>query len=195
MKEIWMLRHGQTDLNVSRVYFGSTDVPLNETGIQQALNMRNKIPEAAFDVCYTSPLIRASVTGKLVYPEAAFLVEPGLAERDLGKWEGLSVSEIQEQYPKEWLEWRNNWQEFEPPEGESFLAFWNRVTTFLDMIRLDPINHNVLLVTHSGPIRCFLAYSLGMPYDAIWRFSIENACMSCLKFNDENFGWLTALNV
>ncbi len=199
MKEIWFIRHGQTDLNVANVYFGSTDAPLNETGLAQAQALHDRMPANSFHRSYASPLIRAYKTGQIVLPNENYTLTPALAERALGEWEGLAVVEIKERYSNMWQEWKRDWLSFEPPGGESFEAFWKRVTGFMQEIveRPNPEGvdtEKILFVSHSGPIRVLLAHSLGMPKDAVWRFSVENACLSCLKMNDEGYAWLSAHN-
>ena len=57
--EIWITRHGQTNLNKAHLMQGLTDEPLNETGILQAQEARERIGEVRFDAVYASPLQRA----------------------------------------------------------------------------------------------------------------------------------------
>ena len=195
MREIWMIRHGQTALNVSGVYFGTTDVPLNATGQQQALLLRDRMPEATFDLLLSSPLDRALQTARIAFPDALFETDPALAERALGDWESLSIREIRQRNTDDWDRWQTDWMGFQPPGGESFADFWHRVTGFLDTLLARTDWKRVLLVSHAGPIRCLIAHGLQLPMDAIWRFSPDNARISCLKFNREGYGWLSALNM
>ncbi len=194
MRELWILRHGQTDLNASGVYFGSTDVPLNETGRAQARAVRSKMPEDGFDLCHTSPLLRASQTGALAVPDVAMTPAPELAERALGEWEGLSVEQIRALDPAGWESWTTQWQTYTPPGGESFLDVWHRVSTFLATHLARSDWERALLVSHAGPIRILLAAGLSLPKDAVWRFAPENAGLATLCFNKEGYGWLRSLN-
>ena len=56
---LFLVRHGQTDWNVSHKAQGQTDIPLNATGILQAEELREKLKDYQFDKCYVSPLKRA----------------------------------------------------------------------------------------------------------------------------------------
>lgn len=195
MREIWMIRHGQTELNVSGVYFGTTDVPLNATGQRQALQLHGRMPDTTFDLLLSSPLDRALQTARIAVPDAPFETEPALAERALGDWESLSIEEIRQRDTNDWDGWQTDWMGFQPPGGESYADFWHRVTGFLDALLARTDWKRALLVSHAGPIRCLIAHGLQLPMDAVWRFSPDNACLSCLKFNREGYGWLSALNM
>ena len=64
--EIWITRHGQTNLNKAHLMQGLTDEPLNETGILQAQEARERIGEVRFDAVYASPLQRAVLTASII---------------------------------------------------------------------------------------------------------------------------------
>lgn len=194
MRKIWIIRHGQTDLNASGVFFGTTDVSLNETGREQAILLHGRMPETGFDLLFSSPLERAVQTARIAWPEGMFRQEPALAERALGSWESLSLDEIRRRDEDDWDAWQADWMGFQPPGGESFAELWLRVTTFLDALLAMPDWNRALLVSHAGPIRCLIAHGLQLPMDAVWRFSPDNACLSCLTFNREGYGWLSAMN-
>ena len=194
MREIWIIRHGQTDLNVSGVFFGTTDISLNEAGQRQAAQLCGRMPEVTFDLLLSSPLERAMQTARIALPDMAFEPEPALAERALGDWESLSLEEIRQRNAQDWDKWQADWKGFQPPGGETFADFWQRVTGFLDALLARTDWKRAMLVSHAGPIRCLIAHGLQLPMDDVWRFSPDNAGLSCLKFNREGYGWLSALN-
>ena len=67
---IYIIRHGQTELNTRRVLQGRSDYPLNETGISQAEAARKKLENVSFSRVYSSPLIRAvQMSLKTLAPE------------------------------------------------------------------------------------------------------------------------------
>jgi alpha-ribazole phosphatase len=194
MRKIWIIRHGQTDLNVSGVFFGTTDVSLNEAGWKQAALLKDRMPETSFDLIFSSPLERAVQTARIVCPDEVFQKESALSERALGSWESLSLDEIRQRDANAWDAWQTDWLRFQPPGGESFTELWSRVTGFLDALLARSDWNQALLVSHAGPIRCLIAHGLQLPMDAVWRFSPDNACLSCLSFNQEGYGWLSAMN-
>ena len=65
-KNLYIVRHGQTDWNVRQLRQGRTDIELNETGIEQAMELRDKLKSVKIDVCYASPLKRAMKTAQII---------------------------------------------------------------------------------------------------------------------------------
>lgn len=91
--KIITVRHGQTDWNLEYRSQGSTDIPLNVTGILQAKEARDKLAGYKFDVCYTSPLVRAAETAKIIVGDKCPIRYSDLiVERCFGEFEG-SVAE------------------------------------------------------------------------------------------------------
>ena len=64
----YFVRHGQTDWNKEKRLQGIRDIPLNETGLNQARELRKQVEQnnLFFDKVYTSPLTRAVVTAEMV---------------------------------------------------------------------------------------------------------------------------------
>src|SRR5690606_7043497 len=99
-----LIRHGQTDWNLEGRMQGSTDIPLNATGRDQARVAGGILTDAgeAWDVVVSSPLGRARETASII---AETLGVPlgesyaGLAEQDFGNAEGLLVTEVFERWP------------------------------------------------------------------------------------------------
>ena len=99
---LYFVRHGETDWNVKKKIQGKTDVPLNETGKQQAKELADMLldrkKEGTLQVvrAYTSPQLRAAQTAQ----EAAIALDipciaaDGLREMDMGDWEGRSWESI-----------------------------------------------------------------------------------------------------
>ena len=67
---IYIIRHGQTELNITNVLQGRSNHPLNETGIRQAEEAAERLKDISFDVVYSSPLIRAVRTAEIIVPES-----------------------------------------------------------------------------------------------------------------------------
>jgi probable phosphoglycerate mutase len=98
-----LVRHGQTDWNLSRRIQGSSDIPLNETGREQARATGKALSRRRWDAIYASPLSRAEETARIIAAEAG-LDEPQLisdvAERRYGDAEGLTGEEILARFPE-----------------------------------------------------------------------------------------------
>ncbi len=95
MKQIYFIRHGQSVMNESDLWAGSTDTPLTELGISQAkaAGLHAKNQGLAFDAIISSPKQRAHHTAKhiaqeLGHPIQDIIVDPRLTERNFGELEG-----------------------------------------------------------------------------------------------------------
>ena len=91
--KIYLVRHGETDLNKEHIMQGRTGNPqINKNGIMQATSLKNKLKDVEFTVCFTSPLIRAWSTAMVIVGERVEIKEDErLIERGLGSLEGKST--------------------------------------------------------------------------------------------------------
>lgn len=103
MTLITFVRHGQTDWNLQRRIQGSTDIPLNETGREQALRAAESLgAETPWDLIVCSPLVRASETGQIIANHLhldAPVAVAGLQERAHGDMEGMTFEQRQAAFP------------------------------------------------------------------------------------------------
>jgi len=109
--QLYVLRHGETDWNVQGRLQGTSDVPLNARGIEQAQRAARSLrgvlsPQA---IIVSSPLERALATATAVAQAAGVSVEtdPRLIERAYGVWEGLTEEERAVRDPEEHERWRD----------------------------------------------------------------------------------------
>ncbi len=90
--KIYVARHGETDWNKEMRAQGSKDIALNENGIKQAEALREEIKDLDFEICYASPLKRASETAKIVVNgRCEIIYDDRLRERSFGEFEGKIV--------------------------------------------------------------------------------------------------------
>jgi broad specificity phosphatase PhoE len=100
MTELWLVRHGQTDWNLKGIYQGQSDIPLNETGIEQARKLAGELSGTEFQGIYSSDLIRARQTADIIAAELGIPVtlDARLREINQGIWEGKTIEYVKNTY-------------------------------------------------------------------------------------------------
>jgi probable phosphoglycerate mutase len=157
----WYLRHGQTDWNRAGLSQGRTDVPLNETGIEQAAEAAALIAQALDTAgeggivrIVSSPLERALRTATIVrdalvaqgLPALPLSIEPDLAEVSFGEQEGQPISD-----------WYDHWiaGDYTPPQAESFAVLRARAVGAIN--RATASAGRPLVVAHGALFRALRA--------------------------------------
>ncbi|MCL2515887.1 MAG: histidine phosphatase family protein [Microbacteriaceae bacterium] len=148
MTRISLVRHGQTDWNHDGRIQGRSDIPLNETGREQARATGLALAESGrrFDGVYASPLVRAMETAALIAGELDMPGPepvPGLEERSYGLAEGMTGPEIRERFGDD---------RSEIPEWEDDAALLERVFAALSRLAAHHPGERVLAVAHGGVI-------------------------------------------
>jgi alpha-ribazole phosphatase/probable phosphoglycerate mutase len=152
MTTILLVRHGETDWNVDRRVQGHSDTPLNDTGRAQASALGRELAEEEIDAVYSSDLVRAHETARLVADPRRLAVTAirDLRERHFGTWEGLTDEEIFTRFPEA--------REGPFGDGETREEMTERVLAALHRIAETHPDSRVLVVSHGGPLRAVLGH-------------------------------------
>jgi broad specificity phosphatase PhoE len=179
---LYLVRHGRTLGNVQRVLVGSTDIPLDELGVQQAGLVGERLAAAVrADVLLSSPLQRARVTAEAIGSRLGLTVRirPNLAEWNFGDAEGLSFEVLTQQYPEIAARFANvedddvGW-----PGGETRRAFHRRVyDEFVDILHAYH-DHTVIVVAHGGVFGSLLAQIQGRQPNDPKAYDIRNCSVT-----------------
>lgn len=144
MVKITYFVHGTTADNEKEVSSGWSDVDLSELGIQQSIELKDKIKDKTFDVVFCSDLIRAVHSAELTFKDVVPIIQDKrLRECNYGKYNGQSsdvVEPLQEKYITEKF-----------PEGESYEDVKNRITDFLKFLKENYNEKSVAIVAHKAP--------------------------------------------
>jgi broad specificity phosphatase PhoE len=167
---IWLIRHGQTEMNKVGRFQGRLDSPLTELGEGQARRVGARLRALAADVggawaIDASPLGRTRRTAELVAEAMGLAVrrhDPRLAEVDFGPWEGLTRDEIVALRPD-----RAETEKFflRCQEGESYEALTSRVRSWMEEAMAG--DGHVVAVSHAGVGRLMRGLCLGLTLDEI----------------------------
>ena len=157
----WLVRHGQTDWNLEGRYQGQADTPLNTTGIEEAERAARQLENRPFQEVYTSDLQRAKLTAETIARarNVPVHIDSRLREISLGEWEGQIFNLIQERYPHEVEDRKQNPLTFRAPGGESVEDIWVRVKQAVKEIADKNPGKEVVLVSHGLVLAALLAYA------------------------------------
>ena len=178
---VYVARHGETDWNALGKIQGHTDIPLNETGRDQARDLARQLRGKGIAAVASSDLARAMETARIVGEALGLgleLVERELRERHLGSFEGLTRDECKARFPKEFASWRAHPLDSTPPGAEPHPAFHVRVKKAVRKAAKLVAEGAVLVVTHGGCLKALLSESLrpnviaAIPNAALYRFSV-----------------------
>ena len=153
--KIYSTRHGQTDYNKQEIILGTTDLPLNETGRAQALELAENVEKLGdVDIIIASPMKRAQTTAKAVAERCGLdiVTDERLREWDYGEFEGKS------RFTDGFAENKTEFGVRMGRNGESLMQLAHRVYSVLDDIRRDYSGKNVLVVCHGGVCRVIETY-------------------------------------
>lgn len=174
-----LIRHGETPANLEGVWHGSTDTPLTERGMQQALRVAQHVAAVHADAValYASDLQRARETARAIGTALGLplILDPQLREYDLGTWEGKSYRELHEEH-RLWHHMQRD-PGFAPHGGESPGEVTARCMAALRRICGAHPGERVVVVAHGG----VLAMALGALLDGAfgqWRRIMDNCSVS-----------------
>lgn len=146
--KLYIVRHGETDWNKDRLLQGDVDIPLNETGRKQALEVRELLKNKTIDLCVSSPLSRTYETAEIIVDnKCKIITDTRLIEREFGQLEGKDISCYDSH--SYW-----NYQLNMSNQGvESIQTLFKRVSDFYQDLKNQYSNQTVLIVTHGAVVR------------------------------------------
>ena len=181
---IYIIRHGQTEKNRANVLQGRSDIPLNDSGRQQAEKVKDQFIKAGihFDLVYTSPLIRAVQTAEIIAGGIPQLKDDRLIEMDYGPYEGMDLANP----APEVLEFFRDFVHNPAPNGmEPLQAIVFRLGSFLEEIREEAAEKNILISTHAIAMKGALEYLTPDSGGSYWSKFIGNCAVYTSEITTE----------
>ena len=172
MKNILLIRHGESEWNKLNLFTGFKNVELSDQGVQEAnrAGQNFKSLNLKFDIVFTSELKRAQNTAKIILEnlkqfdqlklQNKIINNFNLNERDYGDLTGLNKKETADKFGEDQVhKWRRGYSD-QPPNGESLEDVVNRVKIYFDRDMLPAINksenNNILIAAHGNSLRALL---------------------------------------
>lgn len=174
---LYIIRHGQTDWNRARKLQGRTDIPLNERGRCVAELTREGLKDVAFDIAFTSPLVRAKETAELVLKgrNIPIIEDARIIEVNFGAYEGedfrLDNENLQNFFKRPEL--------YYPVDGsESMESIIQRTEEFLsELYKNSEYQESTILISTHGAALCGLLCNIKKWEKAdFWKGGLHKNC-------------------
>lgn len=193
VQRVYIVRHGETDYNAEHRWQGHLDIPLNESGLEQAEKAAHYLKNESIDAIFASDLSRAFSTAQAIAKsqELEVIPEPRLREMNVGNFQGLTRSQLTERFPKELEQWNVD-DNFAPPSGESRIQLQERAYVAWEDITNRKDLKSVMLVSHGGTLRMLLKKLL--PPEQVDSLRFANTSISILE-REKKVWKVVALNV
>lgn len=190
---ICFIRHGETDWNADKRIQGQTDIPLNATGVQQAMAMAFNAAHHEFHALYSSDLARARDTATMLAERRGLEVKtlPLLRERHFGIFQGLTAAEGLARHPEAHSLYLARDLDYNFESGESLRAFAARVAAAVDEITRHHPGQTVAAVTHAGVLDILYRQATGRPLHTPRDFTLPNCALNWFRFDQagDTHGW------
>ena len=190
MKQLYIIRHGETELNRLGIVQGrGVNSDLNDTGIQQAAAFFKHYQHIPFDHIYTSKLKRTHQTVEgFINLGLPWDQLEGLDELAWGDWEGQPNTEEARRAFKEIVEkWQGGNYEAKFEGGESPNDVLFRLTQAIDVIKDRTDEKCVLVCMHGRAMRLLLCYLLNKPLSQMGDFPHQNTTLYRLSYENNTF--------
>ena len=179
MSLLTLVRHGQSTYNLENRFTGNVDIQLTPFGEKEAHLAGNKLSNFKYDIAYTSMLIRAKESLRIILEEIEqttipIITNAAFDERMYGSLQGLNKAETEKKYGEEQVEiWRRSYN-VKPPNGESLEDTFNRTVPYYQL-EIEPklkAGKNILIVAHGNSLRALMMYLEKISPEAISNVNI-----------------------
>lgn len=189
-KELYIIRHGQTDFNKRGIVQGrGVNSDLNEEGRKQALGFYKKYEKIEFHKIYTSTLIRTHQSVEpFIQKGLPWEQLSGLDELDWGKFEGQeSTYALKRHFHSLTSDWANGKLDRKIPEGESPLEVNVRQKQALQHILSKTEEQKVLICMHGRALRLLLCELMQVPLSEMDNYPHQNLSLYKVHYHQEKF--------
>lgn len=191
---IW--RHGRTEWNATGRIQGQTDVPLDDTGVRQAIEAAPFLAAEEPDAIVSSDLLRAKRTADALAALTGLpvSVDTRLRETGFGDWEGLSHAQLEQRWPAEFAAWKRG----ETPDVPGIERPAEVVARMGAAITdaLEAVDGTLVVVCHGGAARRAVQALTGWPEDVAAQIAALGNCRWTELRHSSTRGWrLHAHNV
>ena len=194
MASLVLVRHGQSQWNEKNIFTGWKNPDLTELGIKEAIKAGIALKKSGykFDLMFTSVLLRAIRTGKLILEELdqknlKVIENEALNERDYGDLSGLNKDEARKRWGSDQVHtWRRSF-DTPPPQGESLKNTAERVLPYFseNILPLIRKNQEIIVAAHGNSLRALVMHLDNLSPDEVVRLEIPTGMPICYQINNQ----------
>lgn len=186
MKELYFVRHGQTEWNAVRRMQGQWNSNLNELGRQQAKTNADFLAGCSIEYMVASPLDRTRQTADLIDDrlKLGYQVDDRLKEWDCGDWSGEMWDTISDKWPAEFSAWQSDQFYYRGPGAENYPDMIARAQPFLSELMTTEFT-KIAIVSHGMIGRVMIGTLLSMSPEEMLSFSQSNDTVIRVTVDDE----------
>ncbi len=179
---LYIIRHGETDLNKKRILQGRSDCELNDYGRELARKTRDGLKDVSFDAAITSPLKRAKETAEIIIGDRKLplIEEARIQEISFGEYEGLCCGKEHYNIPdKDFMNFFQKPEAYKVPKGgESLEEVIARTGEFLKELigKRKYADKTILISTHGCALKALLANVRHTPAADFWGGGVHKNC-------------------
>ncbi|MFN3927386.1 MAG: histidine phosphatase family protein [Pseudanabaenaceae cyanobacterium] len=198
---ILLVRHGETEWNRQKRFQGQMDIPLNETGKQQAEKTGQFLQQTKIDLAWSSPLSRAKTTAEIIlthHLQAELHCLDEFREIKHGLWEGKLEREVQADYAQALADWQTRPETVQMPAGENLPEVWERAQAgWKKVLQQTPTGKVALVSAHDAINKAILCNLFGLSPAYFWVFKQGNGGVTVIDYPQGSTGspYLQALNI
>ncbi|MBN1438826.1 MAG: alpha-ribazole phosphatase [Anaerolineales bacterium] len=184
---VFLVRHGRTAWNREGRFQGWSDAPLDDEGLEQAKFLGRRLAGRPLDAVYSSDLIRAAATARIIAGRRGcpLRADPRLRELSFGDWEGKTFAEIAESHPDQFRAWRRDPTANAPPGGETLAQLAARTGSVWGDLRALQSPRHVAVVAHGGSLQMLICIALDLPPERYRQFPLRPGSLSELAVHPE----------
>jgi broad specificity phosphatase PhoE len=180
MSALYLVRHGESISNMQKRFTGQTDSPLTPLGHQQANLAAGALVGCGAKRLIVSSLVRAQETAQPIAEALNLRMEivPEIQERNFGRWENITLAELEERYPDDYAVFKKIDFDFRPEEGESIRDIHQRIVAWFEANAAGLFEEGTVIVSHGGSIIAMLKHVMNLPYDHHLSLLLDNSSIT-----------------
>ncbi len=185
--KITFIAHGATIYSEEGRFSDSANYPpLSDLGVDETENVVKYLKARAVknDVIYSSPALRTQQSAMLIskFFKQDYETIDNLTPRRCGGWNGMTYSEILEEFPNGISDILDNPEKLLPEGGESAVTFINRIKTEIDELVNNNEGNRIIIVTHPDVIQAAICAALDIPADKLLKIYIRTGSITQISY-------------